>query len=195
MIPVVITEPAKEPVSLNEAKTHLRVTGNDEDAHIANLIKAARIHCEREICSRAFITQTLEATYDRWPAVGIFRLPHPPLQAVTSIKYTDEDGDETTWDAANYLVDTVYERVVKKSGVSWPTATLQEVAGIKVRYTAGYGDSAGDVPQPIRQAILLLVADWYENREESIVGTISTPIQIGIERLLAGYSSWTKIRS
>ena len=162
----VVTPPSVEPVSVAEVKAQARVDLADEDTLIEGYIRAARETLER-LLWRAFITQTLELTLDGWPEGSEIRLPRPPLQSVTAVRYTTEDGTLKTLDPALYVVDAASEpgRVVLKRGKSWPSETLVPAAGVKVEYVAGYGDQASDVPEPIRQAILLLAAHWYEHRE------------------------------
>ena len=127
---------------------------------------------------------------DDLPA-GVFRLPKPPLASVTSIKYTDEDAVEATFSSSNYLVDTDTEpgRVLLKNGVSWPAVTLKEAGAVRVRYVAGYGAAGSNVPQAIRQAILLVIGSLYENREDVLVaqGVTVTTLPFGVEALLASY--------
>jgi uncharacterized phiE125 gp8 family phage protein len=162
---VVTTPPASEPVSLAEAKLHLRVDDSAEDALITRLISAARIQCE-QMAGRAFITRTLTAMLDEWPADGLIELPYPPVISVASIIYTDQAGAPTTWPASNYQVDATSTpgRIGLAYNKRWPTATLRPLAPIAVQYTAGYGVAAA-VPEPYKQGMLLLIGHWYENRE------------------------------
>jgi len=179
-----ITPPATEPVSLAEVKTHLRVDITDDDDLITALVVAAREYCEA-FQNRAYITQTWELTLDEFPETPLV-IPKPPLQSVSSVKYIDYEGTETVFDAANYIVDTSSEpgRLTLAYGVTWPTVTLQRLNGVKITFTAGYGDSASDVPQTVKQAILLLVGHWYENREASLVGSVSREIEFAVHALL-----------
>lgn len=165
-----ITGPALEPVSLSEAKSHLRVDITDDDALIGGLITAVRELYEQEL-NQALVTQTWELVMDAFPAGGIIRLPKPPLQTVTSIKYTDKDGAEATFSSSNYLVDTDRKPgcIVLKHSASWPAVELREVGGVRVRYVAGYGSNAGDVPRRFKQKMLLYVGTLYENREYVLV--------------------------
>jgi uncharacterized phiE125 gp8 family phage protein len=184
-----ITAPAAEPVSASEAKSHMRVDTTADDTYIGTLITVARQNVENHL-RRALINQTWELVLDEFPA-GVFRLPKPPLVSVTSIKYTDEDAVEATFSSANYLVDTDTEpgRVVLKNGVSWPAVTLKEAGAVRVRYVAGYGAAGSNVPQAIRQAILLVIGSLYENREDVLVaqGVTVTTLPFGVEALLASY--------
>lgn len=163
--------PAAEPVSLAEAKNHLRIDHSDDNAMIARLLGAARLQCEDE-ARRPFITRTYVGKADGWPGDGRFELPWPPLVAVSSITYTDEDGVTSTFASSNYVVDSHSEpgRIVLKRASVWPGETLQEVNGVTVTWTAGYGPHAQHVPDRYRQAILLVVGHLYENRESVVVG-------------------------
>lgn len=184
-----ITAPAAEPVSTSEAKSHLRVDTTADDTYIGTLITVARQNVESHL-RRALISQTWEVVLDAFPA-GVIRLPKPPLASVTSIKYTDDEGNESTYSSANYVVDTDTEpgRVVLKSGQTWPAVTLAAVNGVRVRYVAGYGAAGSNVPQAIRQAILLVIGSLYENREDVLVaqGVSIGVLPFGVVALLAPY--------
>jgi len=141
----IITEPTTEPVSLQECKDHLRIVHDDEDTLIESYAKAARRYVEQILCWRALITQELELVLDKFQ--DQFKLPRPPLQEVTSIKYTDKDGTEHTVDADDYIVDTDSEpgRIVLAHGKYWPTDTLVPANAVRIRYRAGYGTYTGTV--------------------------------------------------
>ena len=184
-----ITAPAAEPVSTSEAKSHLRVDTTADDTYIGTLITVARQNVESHL-RRALISQTWEVVLDAFPA-GVIRLRKPPLASVTSIKYTDDEGNESTYSSANYVVDTDTEpgRVVLKSGQTWPAVTLAAANGVRVRYVAGYGAAGSNVPQAIRQAILLVIGSLYENREDVLVaqGVSIGVLPFGVVALLAPY--------
>ncbi len=181
-----ITAPASEPVTLAEAKLHVRQDLDADDTLITGLITAAREEVER-ISWHGLLTQTWELVLDRWPACDAIELPHPPLQSVTSVKYTDSNGVETTWSAANYVVDTdsVPGRIVLGFNVAWPLFVLQPTGGIRIRYVAGW-TSAANVPQALKQAMLLLVGHWYENREDTGKAATDT-IARGVADLLRSF--------
>jgi len=178
-----LTPPSAEPVSLDEAKAHLRLGTTDDDAFVSNLIKAARMWAER-YTGRSFMTQTWQlaldglpdASMDWWdndptsPLLGLnaarfLSLPRAPLQSVTSVEIFDDNDTATTWAASHYFVDTHREpgRLVLRSGASWPMPT-RPANGIVVTYVAGYGDDAMSVPEPIRAAIRERVAHGYAHR-------------------------------
>ncbi|WP_256846917.1 hypothetical protein [Paenibacillus sp. Pae108] len=161
-----ITPPQNEPVDLNtDVKPQLRIDPSDTslDETLSPLITAAREWCEG-FQNRAYVTQTFELALDGWPCGNTIKLPRPPLQTVNSVQYIDDKGIVATWDPENYVVDDFAEpaRLVKVHGVSWPPINLTAANGIRIRYTAGYGDAA-DVPKKIKQAIILLVNVWFES--------------------------------
>lgn len=184
---VLLTGPLEEPVSVAEAKAHLRVDTAEDDTLIGFLITAAREHVEAH-CRRALITQTWDLFLDRWPRGGEIVLPRARLVSVTSVQYHDEDGGTSVFSAANYAVDAAGEpgRVRLQAGASWPSVGLRPVNGVQVRFVAGYG-AATAVPRGIRQAVLLLVGALYENREEVIVaqGVSIGVLPFGVKALLA----------
>lgn len=146
-----VIPPAVEPVTLEEAKLHLRVDGNEDDSLITALITAARQKAE-EYTRRAFITQTWELAVDT--ACGVLYLPRPPVQAVETV--TVDGGIVATENYALIGPEALHVKV--------PLYAVNP-GGVVIRYRAGYGDAPADVPQVIRQAILMLVAHLYEARE------------------------------
>jgi uncharacterized phiE125 gp8 family phage protein len=177
------TAPAEEPISKAEAKLHLRVDISDDDDLITSYIITARRRAEK-ISGRAFVTQTWDYVLDAFPAGDTLKIPFPPLQSITSIKYYDEDGTEYTVSSGDYYVDTYGEpgRVVLKSSATWPSISLREANGVIVRFVAGYGD-ADDVPEEFKQAIYLLVGHFYENRE-AVTDARLLPTPDGVMALL-----------
>lgn len=157
------TPPTVEPVSLTEAKLHLRVEHTDEDTLISNLISAAREHAE-SFQNRAFITRTYDLFLDNWPSRS-FTLPQGPIQEILSIGYFNENGEEGQVDPGAYSLDSE-GHIYLKSGKSWPNiVTLQEKDGVKISYKAGISDDADNIPRYIKQAMLLMIAHWYAYRE------------------------------
>lgn len=149
-----------------------------EDDLLTALITVARDYCEG-FQNRAYITQEWELWLDDWPHEDYIRIPLPPLQSVEAIKYYDTDDTEATWDSGDYFVDVKSEpgRVALNWSEVWPTTTLRPTNGVLVEFTAGYGDLASDVPQRVRQAMLLMIGHWYEHREAVVISegrTVST---------------------
>lgn len=192
-----VTPPQSEPVTLDEARAQARLTTNDEDGLLAGYILAAREYTEN-LLGRALLNQTFNATFDFcWPKIWdrehpriAVELQRAPLVSVSSITYTDEAGQIQTLPPGQYrvltartvgLVEPVY-------GVTWPTPRWQAEA-ITVQFVAGYG-STGNVPEPIRQAILMLVAHYVNNREDVVIGGVPVTVPRGFEALIAPYRVW-----
>lgn len=177
--------PATEPITITEAKLQCRVEISDDDDLFNNIIiPGARQYIE-DAARRAFITQTWRLSLDKWPDCNYIQLPKPPLISVTSVTYTDNAGSATVLSSALYGVDTDSEpgRVVLNYGEVWPSNTLRTMNPIQIVYVAGYG-AASAVPARFKQAILLLVGHWYENREGVMLGTISKEIELAVESLI-----------
>lgn len=183
----VATAPAVEPVTLAEAKAQLRVDISADDTYIAGLIAVARERCEL-VARRTFINTTYDLYLDWFPPSGLIVLPRPPLSSVTGLWYTDQAGTETQFDSANYLVDAVGEpgQLMLRSTKAWPNVILADLNGVRVRFVAGYGAAATAVPARYKQAILLLVGHWYENREATVVaqGLTVQPLPMAVDDLL-----------
>jgi uncharacterized phiE125 gp8 family phage protein len=179
---VLVTPPAEEPVSLAEAKAHLRVDHDAEDTLISMLIGAAREYVEQG-AARALMPQTWRLSLESLPGGRCpIELPLPPLRSVESITYQDDDGAEQTLDDALYLVDTDDEpgKVLPVYDGEWPDGRC-DVNAVKVTYIAGYED-ADHVPKRAKQAILLLVGHWFENREA--VGTAGRELEMAVTNLM-----------
>lgn len=170
------TEPVEEPITLLEAKAHLRVDISDDDDLITSLIIAAREYVEKA-SRRTFITQTWKLSVKDF-SFSEMDIPLPPLQSISSITYRDSEGNTNTVNSTVYEVDSDSEpgKVNLAYGKCWPTATLAVTNPVQITFVSGYGD-ADAVPQKWKQAILLLVASWYENRE-SILTTGAVPQEI-----------------
>jgi len=167
-----VTPPEVEPVTLEEAKGHLRLDGDADNDYLSALIAAARERVELFL-RRALITQMFECTMDDFPAYDrAIDLPRPPLQSVEWIKYLDTAGVLQTLDPGTYIVDASSNeigRIALAWNRLWPF-TRYTINAVTIRFAAGYGDAVEDVPQAIRQGILIEISNLYENREDVVVG-------------------------
>ncbi len=183
-----ITPPTEPLVSLAEAKAQCRVDHADQDALIERMVEQATSYLDgySGIIGQALVTQTWELVLDRFPC-GPVQIPLGPLQSVTSVKHDDSNGDELTFDAANYVVDNVSKPgwVVLNRDASWP-ATLDAVNAVRIRFVCGFG-APSEVPAAIRGAVLMLVGDFYANREASIVGTNAQELPFSVNMLIAPF--------
>jgi uncharacterized phiE125 gp8 family phage protein len=192
-----VTAPAFDPISLSEAKAHCRVTSTDEDGLLVGYILAARQYVENETCKR-LITQTLDYTIDYdWPCKFVrgcyesrIEFPIGPVQSVTSISYIDSNGAIQTLSTSDYVLRNA--GVAMQSGdayiepaygVTWPSVRWQGAA-IIVRFVAGWDLS--NVPNPLMQAMRMLLAHATENREAVVNGSF-TEVPLGVESFLSSY--------
>jgi len=166
------TAPVKFPISLDVAKDHLRVDSDftDDDTYIHSLISSATQKAE-QFLHRRLITQTWYYYLAEWPRSSNIVLPFGKLQSVTSVKYKDYNGDETTWDTGEYIVDTGSDpgEIVLDYGKVYPTDTLYPSNPITIEFVCGYGDNESTVEAAIKHAIKLGVSDLYENRETQVI--------------------------
>lgn len=162
--PVLVTAPAEMPVTTAEAKAHLRVTHSSEDTLIESLVKAATAHLDgySGILGRCLVTQTWRQDFDAF--AHVMRLPLLAA-GVTTVVHFDDAGASTTVDGANYeLQDDALGSFVRfTDDYSLPSGSA-ETRAARITFTAGYG-AAADVPAALKVAILLLVGQWYFNRE------------------------------
>lgn len=193
--PVRVTAPAALPVSAGEAKAHLRVptSNTTDDTYIASCLATAvqRIDGHAGILGRCLVTQTWRQDFEGWPVLGFLRLPFPDVDADSvAISYLDTLGDEQTVPDDQYEVlhDAQGCLIRLRGTFTSPSLEDDRAAPVWVTFDAGYGDAA-DVPAPIKAAILLMVGDLYENREDTVVGTSLDvrPLPRGVDALLAPY--------
>lgn len=179
-----VTPPTLEPVSLAEAKAHCRIDSSEDDAFVVGYLLAARQHVE-VYTRRALMRQTWDMTLDSsWPDIIV--VPKPPLISVASVSYVDANGVTQVLSPATYQVSTggIEGRIARAYGQYWPSVRPLTFDTITVRFTCGYGTNPGDIPEPIRQAMLLLIGHWNENREAVNVGNIVNELPFAVEALL-----------
>lgn len=193
MIIKIITAPTEELISLEDAKKHLRVTSSDEDSIITSIIKVAREVAEN-FTRRALASQTLEYIIDKFPE-KVITLPMPPVESITSIKYKNSSGVETTWDSSKYIfLDSEPAKIVPAYGEIFPSFTPYPIGAVRIRYVTGYkaeGDANIIIPEAIKQALFLLIGHYFENREILLErGHIPKTIPFSAEALLYSYKIW-----
>ncbi|GAG43151.1 unnamed protein product, partial [marine sediment metagenome] len=152
-----VTAPGTIPITLAEAKLWLKVENTDDDALITSIITGVTSTTQLYL-QRSLITQTRRVHMDCFPSDGIFRLPYPPVSAVSNVKYYNQSEVLTTVSTDDYETDIIREpaRVLNKSTTSWPTPQLRTNA-VQVEYVAGYGAATTDIPEDIRRAMLLMI--------------------------------------
>lgn len=211
MTPRVVIEPAVEPVTLTEAKKHLRLEVNDDDADVMRMIVAARQHIEK-VCWRGLVAQTLELTlpgfYEQiadspaW-SMRFFRQDRPvPLPGghLTAVDELPTESPALTtpvrWvkylDAAEGALQTLSPSAYEVDSAARPGAlrpiyggqwpdTLDRWNAVTIRYVVGW--KAASVPGALKQAILLLVSQMYEHRTPEVSGTIIARVNFSVNSL------------
>jgi hypothetical protein len=194
-----------EPLTLAEAKLHLRLEIPDDDSLVATLIEAARLRAQA-LLRMTLLSTTYNWYQDQFPAsangyynrlvrmmgpnpqwlpngAAILYVPNPPLVSVASVQYWSPMGVYTTVDPSIYFVSTgLGSRIQPLIGHVWPVVRPQ-IDGVAVQYTAGY-PTADSIPASVKAACKLMVGHWYEHREEVIDGSI-TVVPNAVDALLS----------
>lgn len=169
--------PASNPVSLSEAKAHCVVDFTDDDTLIGSLVTAATNAVE-EMTGKALVSQTW--TRESPNAYGKIAIEKRPLISVTGISYFDRDNAEQSADVADFFVYSDEDRawIEPKPDNDWPDFYDRDDA-LKITFTVGYST----VPEELKQAILMLVSHWYENRNAASEKAM-TEIPLGVEAMI-----------
>lgn len=175
-----IIPPAEEPVSLAEAKAHLRVTHDEEDGLIAVYLMAARRAVEART-GLAVLAQTWRLVLDRPPAAPV-ALPRGPVSAVATVETVMRDGSTSLVPPDLYDVETGLGARLAPRG-PWPHSD-RLIGGVRIEFAAGWPDAAA-VPEDVRHAIRLLAAHFHEHREAGTGSAAGLPP--AAEALLSPY--------
>ncbi len=206
-----IAPPEIEPVSIAEQKSQMKVTYNSEDSLIGGFIMAARQLIEN-LTGIRMMEQSCQLLLDGFPCSrsddGLMHrqnhlhgrqivFPVAPVSAVSEVRYLDRAGGSHLFPADQYLVDcdSIPGRIILKESASWPHWDLAAAQSVVISFTAGYGDEAKDVPEPLRLAVKLLAAHYFNNREAVIVagGTLTVQeLPLGIQQLITPYMLWRR---
>ncbi|OWU84052.1 hypothetical protein ATO6_15375 [Oceanicola sp. 22II-s10i] len=189
MPPVQVTPPAALPVSPAEVKLQARLTHTTsaEDTLISALIATAVAHLDgfTGILGRCLVDQVWEQGYRCWGRV--LRLPFPDVSSVTVTYFDTLAIEQTVSDDLYELVRGVSGSEIRfKDAFTAPALDTDRFCPVQVNLTAGYGETAADVPAPIRTAILLLVAHWYEHREAVAEGPVAE-LPMAVQSLITPY--------
>jgi uncharacterized phiE125 gp8 family phage protein len=179
-----VNSPAVEPLTLTEAKRWLRVDHTDDDGLIASLIRAARERIESRT-GRAVMAQTWRVVLDQWPAGARVALPILPVIAVTAVRVLDASGLASVLAAPLYALEPGAEPPVL--ALNNPPNPGRIRGGIEIDVVAGYGTVSADCPEPLRQAMRLLVTAAYEARGPEREGERRPDVIGEVERLIAPY--------
>ncbi len=189
MTSYLLSAPAIEPIDLAQAKEYLRIDNNYEDDFINSLIVAARIHVESTI-SRALISQSWRVVRDDWPKDRIIKLPISPLISLSAITIYDDEGNANSLSLAQFLPQTKSAQArIFLPNIIDGLGQMRQRAAIEIDYVAGYGENSEDVPNDIKQAILILIAYWFEHREALVLAGSGSVVPSGFDRILAPFKS------
>ena len=184
------TGPAVEPVTVAEAKAHLRVDTSEDDAYVQNLVTSAREWCE-QCLDRTLVNTQWVMRFDSFPPDGTqdIELPRPPMATAgtttaVSLTFTYENGTTATYSTASYRVDRNSTPGAVKTlyGQTWPPHLMDDNA-VSVTWWAGYGAAGSSVPAAIRHAILMIVGILYEKRAAAESGSLNE-VPFGVKSLL-----------
>jgi len=179
------TAPTTPLFTTAEAKDFLKVDTTADDTLIDNLVFAATESCQI-YTNQYFIKHTVSQYSDNWD--GIYTLYKSPVSAITHIKYYDTDDTEQTLDPSNYILDDVSKPARIGLAVDGTLPSLSDrINAVHVKYTCGYGTASTDVPDGIKQAVLLTIGNWYENRQSVISGRTATELPLSSQYLLDQY--------
>jgi uncharacterized phiE125 gp8 family phage protein len=197
---IVVTPPAGQVITTAEVKARLAVSGTDDDVAIAAMIAAAQSALDGRdgMLGRALLTQTWKGHLLDFPGYGWtgsqswIRLPLPPTSAVSEVAYLDANGTKVVVAGTDYIRAPggwAGDVLIPKN--TWPVMnsyTYSRPDQVQITFVAGYG-AAASVPEPIKQAMHLLVGDMYAFRETAQVGSVSSQIQMtpDVDLLLAPY--------
>lgn len=186
MSSILLTPPGVEPVTLAETKAFLRVEHDDDDDVISALITGARTHVESQT-RRALIAQAWQVRRDFWPTDGRLAVVPAPLREVSAGRVYDAAGAPHLFDVAALAVD----RAAAPAVIAFVPGAMpppgRAAAGIEIDIAVGYGEAPADVPEPLRQAIRMLVAHWYENRGLIAVGHEVAVLPAAVAATIAPY--------
>lgn len=181
----IITEPAVEPVTLEQVKNHSRITHVEDDSWLSMAMIVARQYVEKT-CELSLITQTRRMTFRKFDEPYL-KLSYGPTISITSIQYYDQTNSLQTLASYQATLESNPCLIVPGVGQRWPSTTPDRLDAVRVTYVAGYGDPE-QVPAALRQVILLLVDHWYNNRGAFEIGSNSS-IPFGVDNLLSLFTS------
>ena len=181
----IITEPAVEPVTLEQVKNHSRITHIEDDSWLLMAMVVARQYVEKT-CELSLITQTRRTTFDGFRKPWL-TLAYGPTLSISEIQYYDQTNTLQTLEDYQAALESNPCLIVPAAGQSWPQTMPNKMDAVKVTYVAGYGDPE-NVPAALKQAILLLVDHWYSNRSAVEMGSPG-PIPFGVDSLINLFAS------
>ena len=176
--------PMAEPITLAEAKAHLRLDTGDEDLLLSALIRTAREYLESQT-GLCLIDRLLRLYLDDWPETKVIQIARGPVQTIEMVTVYEVDGTPVEVDAAGYVLDGA----ARPARLILPErpATGRALNGIEIDFIAGFGESGADVPDTLKRALLLHVAAMFELRGVLAPEDQPGAVPPGYDRLVAPY--------
>ena len=179
-----VTAPATEPLTLSEVKIELKVDDSNEDDFITSLIVASRMWVEGHFWV-PLISQTWAMQFDKSELnTLIWNVNKAPLISFSSVTYYDSNNELQTLAATQYETD-IYGSPARFRIKSVPNV-YDRMNALQLNFVCGYANAAA-VPQPIKQALYMIIGHLYENRQDVITGTQVNEIPMASEYLLQPY--------
>ncbi|MFF2320931.1 head-tail connector protein [Agrobacterium sp. NPDC058088] len=176
-----IHPPQVEPLTLAEVKAHLRLDGGEEDALLAALLRTAREHLER-VTSLCLIRQTWRLYLDRWPENGVILIGKGPVQVIETILVFNAQGRAADITGADRLLDGTARPA--RLWLRDPPSPGRAMNGIEIDFIAGYGEAGTDVPDTLKRAMLMHVAQMFAFRGAVAPENQPAAVPAGYERLV-----------
>ncbi len=179
-----IHPPQAEPLTLAEVRAHLRLDSGEEDALLTALIRTAREHLERTT-GLCLLRQTWRLYLDRWPPDGVIQIGRTPVQAIEKILVFDGGGRARDVTAADSLLDG--EARPARLWLRDPPPPGRAMNGIEIDFIAGYGEAGADVPDTLKRAMLMHVAQMFAFRGAVCAENQPAGVPAGYERLVSPF--------
>lgn len=181
---ILTTPPAAEPITLVDVKAHLRLDDDHEDALLSSLITTARDHLERET-GLCLLSQIWRLCIDAWPRAGILRIVKYPVQAIQNVTVYDHAGARVEVSLEDHLLDGAARPARLWLREQPPPG--QVMNGIEIAFLAGFGETAVEVPDGLKRAMLLHVAHMFAFRGVLPLESQPAGVPDGYERLIGSY--------
>jgi uncharacterized phiE125 gp8 family phage protein len=189
---LVVADPTDPVITWEDADAHLRLDGDtSQQAEVEAMIEAVIAHLDgaQGWLGRNLSQRQVDLFTHSFGDCGSLCLPLGPVNEVVLVEYRDlttgawEQLDPTSFELAGDILEPITDRY-------WPIHASHRLENVHVRYTAGFGQ----LPKPIRSALLLMLADLYENRETTVdaraSAAVEVPMSTTVTSLLTPFRLW-----
>ena len=184
MIPILLTPPAVEPISLTQAKIWLRIDHSHEDELISALIASARLVVE-SAARRMLVLQTWRIVMDQWPSADII-IPLAPVRRVLALRTLNDVDAGVVAPPSTYIAATS-GGVGRIRFLTAAIAPQKKIGGVEIDVELGFGSGPEGVPETLKTAMRLLIARWYEQRGDVESDGVFERMPPAVASLIAPY--------